>query len=267
MTHMGSIKKDRYFLQSLASGIRVLEVIAESDYPLSLSEIARHLNTSKTTATRICHTLSELQLLKKNENNKYCLTPKMLKFGYGALRTIGWRNVAKFYLERLSQELQETISLTILDGTEVMFLLRIRHGDFFPFDAGIGTKLPAHCAATGKTILAFLTADKRQSTLNKMNFRSLTVHSIDSVEDFTAELEKIKKDGYALNYEEVSIGVCGVAAPIVDTAGEAIAAISISSSTAKYSRHDLEIKLVPEVVRTAKQISEALGQMELPKIF
>lgn len=263
---MGSLKKDRYFLQSLASGISVLEVIADSDCPLSLSEIARHLNTSKTTATRICHTLSELQLLQKNENNKYFLTPKNLKFGYGAIRSIGWRNVAKFYLEHLSKELQETISLTILDGTEVMFLLRIRHGDFFPFDAGIGTKLPAHCAATGKAILAFMSPDKRQSALDMINFRSLTVHSIKSVEEFNAELAKIKEDGYALNYEEVSIGVCGVAAPIVDIDGQAIAAISISSSTAKYSRHDLEIKLVPEVVRTANQISEALGQMELTKI-
>lgn len=260
------MKKDRYFLQSLASGIRVLEVIAESDCPISLSEIARHLNTSKTTATRICYTLSELQLLQKNENNKYCLTPKILKFGYGALRNIGWRNVAKFYLERLSKEIQETISLTILDETEVMFLLRIRHGDFFPFDAGIGTKLPAHCAATGKVLLAFLSADKRQLILDKMNFRPLTVHSITSVEVFTDELEKIKKSGYALNYEEVSIGVCGVSAPIVDTDGEAIAAISISSSTAKYSINDLENKLVPDVVRTASQISEALGQMELPKL-
>lgn len=263
---MDSIKKDRYFLQSLASGIRVLEVIAESDYPISLSEIARHLNTSKTTATRICHTLSELQLLQKNENNKYSLTPKILKFGYGALRTIGWRNVAKFYLEQLSREIQETISLTILDGTEVLFLLRLRHGDFFPFDAGIGTKLPAHCAATGKAILAFLSPEKRQPTLDKMNFRPLTVHSIKSEETFTAELEKIKGDGYALNYEEVSIGVCGVSAPIVDADGEAIAAISISSSTAKYSNKDLEVKLVPYVIRTASQISEALGQMELPKI-
>lgn len=243
----------------------MLEIIAESDSPISLSEIARQLDTSKTTATRICHTLSELQLLQKNENSKYSLTPNILKFGYGALRMMGWRNVAKFYLENLSREIQQTISLTILDDTEAMFLLRIRYGDFFPFDAGIGTKLPAHCAATGKAILAFMDPQERQPILDRINFRSLTVHSITSVEKFTAELEKIKADGYALNYEEVSIGVCGVASPIFSD-GKVIAAISISSSTAKYSINDLEAELVPHVVRTACQISEALGQMELPKI-
>lgn len=256
-------KKDRYFLQSLASGIRVLEIIADSESAVSLSEIAKHLNTSKTTATRICYTLSELQLLQRNENNRYRLTPNILKFGYGALRAMGWRNIAKFYIEKLSNEIQETISLTVLDETEVMFLLRIRHGDFFPFDAGIGSKLPAHCAATGKAILAFLPADKRQLILDKMNFRSLTVHSVKSPELFLKELEDTKQKRYALNYEEVSIGVCGVAAPIIDPKGTAIASVSISTATSRYSRSDLETKLAPCVVRVADQISQALVEMEL----
>ena len=263
---MGSLKKERYFLQSLASGIRVLEFIAESGRPITLSEIASHVKTSKTTATRICYTLSELQLLQRNEHNQYSLTPKILKFGYGSLCALGWRSVAKFYLENLSHEIQETVSLTILDGTEVMFLLRIRHGDFFPFETGIGTKLPAHCAATGKAILAFLAPGKRESILDKMTFRSLTVHSVASAEKFAAELEEIKRKGFAENYEEVSIGVCGVSAPITDLKGEAIAAISISSSTAKYKRSDLSNTLGPSVLGCARQISEALVQMESPEI-
>ncbi|MDX2481024.1 MAG: IclR family transcriptional regulator [Desulfuromusa sp.] len=264
---MESSKNDRYFLKSLANGIRVLEIVAESDCPVTLSEIATKLDTTKTTATRICYTLTELKFLHKNENNKYCLTPKNLKFGYGSLKTMGWRGIAKTYLEKLFSDVQETIALTILDGTDVLFLMRMRQGNFFPFNAGVGTKLPAHCASTGKAMLAFLPQNKRQSILDRMSFKPLTVHSIKSAGDFTAELAVIREKGFAANYEEVSIGVCGISAPILDVKGEPIAGISISSDTTKYTKSALEEKLGPIVVNTAKQISEALIHIDVPEIY
>lgn len=263
---MDSSKKNRYFLKSLASGIRVLEVVAESDRPLTLSEIANHLKTSKTTATRICYTLSELQLLQRNEHNKYSLTPTVLKFGYASLCALGWREVAKYYLGKLSDETQETVSLSVLDGSEVMFLLRIRRGNYFPFDAGTGNRLPAHCTSMGKVLVAFQSPKKRKLILDKITFRSLTVHSIKSLETFIDEINEAKQKGFAVNYEEISIGVCAVSAPITNMKGEPIAAISISSATAKYSKSDMENKLAPAVVRYAKQISEALIQMESPEL-
>lgn len=266
MTDLKSLKKDKYFLKSLSSGIRALEVIAESDRPISLSEIANHLKTNKTTATRICYTLSELQLLQRDEHNKYSLTPKILKFGYASLSALGWRGVARFYLENLSKETQETVSLSVLDGTDVMFILRIRRGDFFPFETGVGTRLPAHCAAMGKALVAFQSPEKRKAILDKMTFRSLTVHSIKSSEAFNQELNEIRRKGYAVNYEEVSIGVCGVSAPVTDIKGEAISAVSISSSIGKYNKNDLESKLAPAIVRNAREISDALAQMELPEL-
>ena len=259
---MAAEKKDRYFLQSLANGIHALEIIAESERPVSLSEIANQLGTNKTTATRICHTLSELQLLQRNENHKYSLTPKTLKFGYASLSVLGWRGVAKYYLEKLHKEVQETTSLSVLEGTDAMFILRIREGDFFPFEVGVGARLPVHCTAMGKVLVAFQPSERRASILQEITFRPLTVHSITSQDRFMEQIEDVRRRGYAINYEEVSIGVCSVSAPIVDTNGDAIAAISISSSIAKYNRDELEDKLAPVIVRVAKEISQAMAHVE-----
>ena len=263
---MGSSKKDGYFLKSLASGIKVMEFVADSSRPVTLSEIANHLETTKTTATRICHTFSELNILQRNEHNKYSLTPNVLKFGYASLCSLGWLETAKFYMEKLSNEAQETAALSILDGAEVMILHRVKKGDFFPFDTGAGTKLPAHCAAMGKVLIAFQPPKKRESILNKMTFRPLTVHSITSRKKYIDELKKVRQQGFAENYEEVSIGVCGVSAPITKTNGDVIASVSISSATAKYSKIDVEKILAPAVIRTAKQISEALAHMDVQKL-
>ena len=148
----------------------------------------------------------------------------------------------------------------------VIFLLRIRKGDFFPFDVGIGAMLPAHGTSMGKVLVAFSPPKKKKLILENMTFRSLTVHSITSREAFIDEINKAKEKGFAINYEEVSIGVCGVSAPIINKKGEAIAAISISSSTAKYSKSDIEKNFAQAIVQSAKQISEALTQLESPQL-
>ena len=118
-------KKERYFLKSLANGINALVTIAESEHALSLSEIAKALKTSNATATRICYTLTELQLLQRNEHYRYTLTPNTLKFGYAAICALGWRGVAKFYLKDLFTEIREIVGLSILVGPDVLYLFQV----------------------------------------------------------------------------------------------------------------------------------------------
>jgi IclR family pca regulon transcriptional regulator len=258
--------KESYFLKTLANGISVLEAIADAHDPLTLSEIANGLGTTKTSATRICYTLSELKLIERNKLNRYKLTPNVLKFGYAAICALGWRGVAKFYLEDLFQEVRETTNLSILDGTEVLYLLRIRKGDFFPFDIRTGSKVPINCTAMGKVLMAFGQSERTREILQNMNFRQLTIHSIATRDEFVEELRKVKSAGFAINNEELSIGICGIAAPIVNEREEAIAAIGVAVSTSRYSKEDIEKTLAPPVMRVGRQISEALIQMELPKI-
>jgi IclR family pca regulon transcriptional regulator len=136
------IKKPRYFINSLAKGLSVFQAFSESDHTLTLSEIAHALRANTTTATRLCYTLTELGFIHKDGQRRYHLTPKVLTLGHSYISGLAWQEVAKYYLEVLFKEVQETVNLSILEGSEIIYIIRIRKRKYLPFDIQTGTKLP-----------------------------------------------------------------------------------------------------------------------------
>ncbi len=261
------IKRPRYFINSLAKGLAVLQAFSEADHSLTLSEIAHALRANPTTATRLCYTLSELGFIYKDGQRRYQLTPKILTLGHSYISGLAWQEVAQYYLETLFREVQETVNLSVLEGLEIIYLLRIRKRKYLPFDIRIGTKLPVYCTAMGKILMAMGPPEKINPIFRTLEFKPLTPHTIKSLNKFMDELEKVRKKGYALNDEELSIGNRAVAAPILGKQGYAVAAINIAAPTADYSTSKMEKILAPKVIQTAREISEALIKIEAPLVM
>jgi IclR family pca regulon transcriptional regulator len=175
--------------------------------------------------------------------------------------------VAQYYLEKLFREVQETVSLSILEGSEIIYVLRIRKRKYLPFDIQIGTKLPVYCTAMGKVLMAMGPPQKTQSILKTLEFKSLTARTITRLDKFLEELDRVRKKGYGINDEELSIGNRSVAAPILDEHGYAVAAIHIAVPTTEHSRSQMEKIFALQVIKTAHEISEALIKMEAPLVM
>ena len=265
--HNLQISKPRYFINSLSKGLSVLQAFAEAGHPLTLSQIANALGANNTTATRLCYTLTELGFISKDGQRRYHLTPKVLTLGHSYISGLAWQEVAQYYLESLFKEVQETVNLSILEGSQIIYLFRIRKRKYLPFDIQIGTKLPVYCTAMGKILMAMGPPKKIGSILKKLEFKPLTARTIKNLDKFKDELDKVRKRGYAINDEELSIGNRAVAAPIVDKQGYAVAATNIAVPTTEYSRSQMEKILAPQVIRTAREIFEALIKMEAPIVM
>jgi len=261
------IKRPRYFINSLSKGLAVLQAFGEADHPLTLSEIATALRANNTTATRLCYTLTELGFIQRDGQRRYHLTPKVLTLGHSYISGLAWYEVAQYYLEKLFREVQETVSLSILEGSEIIYVLRIRKRKYLPFDIQIGTKLPVYCTAMGKVLMAMGPPQKTQSILKTLEFKSLTARTITRLDKFLEELDRVRKKGYGINDEELSIGNRSVAAPILNEHGYAVAAIHIAVPTTEHSRSQMEKILAPQVIKTAHEISEALIKMEAPLVM
>jgi len=233
-------QRPRYFVNSLAKGLSLLQAFAEAGHPLILSEIAHALEANNTTATRLCYTLVELGFIQKDGQRRYHLTPKVLTLGHSYISGLAWEEVAKFYLGSLFKEVEETVNLSILEGSEMIYLLRIRKRKYLPFDIQIGTKLPVYCTAMGKVLVAMDYPNKTQSILKTLKFKPLTARTIIRLDKFIEELDSVRKKGYAINDEELSIGNRAIAAPIMDKHGYAAAAINIAMPTAEYNRSLIE---------------------------
>ena len=256
-------ENSRYFLKSLAKGLDVLQTLAESPHPMALAELSRSVRSNNATVTRICGTLAKLGFVRRDQQRRFHLTPKLLSLGYASMSGLGWRQVAQHYLEELAEKTGETVNLSVLQDRELMYLVRINNtGRILPFDLQLGSRLPVHCTSMGKSLLAFAAEEELGRILKDYDFAPLTNHTITSEEDFRRELRKAREKGYSLNDEELSYGLRSVSAPIKDLSGGAIAAINIAVPTKRVSLEDLETRLAPLAVETAEKIQKALGSME-----
>jgi IclR family pca regulon transcriptional regulator len=257
------VDKPRYFIKSLAKGLAALEAISEAGGLLTLSDIADALQIDNTTATRLCYTLTELGFLQRDGNKRYAPTPKVLLLGYSAVSRSGWYEIARYYLESLFVDVQETVNLAVPQGAEILYVITIRKDEYLPFDVRVGTKLPTHCTAMGKVLMAMGPPQDVRATLEKLEFKPLTSHTITGLDRFVAELDEVRSRGYAVNDEELSLGNRAVAAPVMGENGYAAAAVSIAAQAIRYSRAEIESTLAPKIVKTAREISEALAQMHV----
>jgi IclR family pca regulon transcriptional regulator len=228
--------------------------------------VSAALGANNTTATRLCYTLTEIGFIQRDSQKRYHLTPKILTLGHSFISGLGWKEVVQFYLESLFQEIQETVNLSVLEDSEIIYLIRIRKRKYLPFDVRIGTKLPVYCTGMGKVLMAMGPPEKIRPVLKTLEFKPLTPHTITSLTKFKDELHKVREKGYGINDEELTVGNRAVAAPIVDKNGYAVAAINIAVPTSEYSRSQMEKILAPQVMKTAREISEALIKMEAPLV-
>ncbi|MDZ7762502.1 MAG: IclR family transcriptional regulator C-terminal domain-containing protein [Desulfovermiculus sp.] len=252
----------KYYLQSLAKGIQVLKVISQSSKPIGITEIARKLNTNNATVSRICYTLSYLGYITKDIQKRWRLTPKVLVFGYAAINSQGWLQTAQHYLEELSERTGETTNLSVMEGGDIIYVCRVDTRRILPYDIRLGTTLPVHCTSMGKVLLAFRPEEKIQDVVGAIDFVALTHNTITSKDAYLKELETVRTKGYAVNDEELSVGLRSVAAPVLDSQGWSMAALNIAVSTTRMSRDQLESEMVPLLLNTAKDIESTMSFLD-----
>ena len=252
----------RYSIETLERGLSVLSLFSNDNSELTLTEISRSADINMTTSLRIASTLEGAGYLRRDpETKRYRPSLKVLQLGFSALRSMDIRQSARPYLEQLSSEAGETVSLTVLDGLEVVYVDRIRNRQIVGVVLGMGSRLPAHCTSMGKAMLAYLPEEQLKNRLNGVVLDACTGNTIVEIDSLETDLAKVRRRGYAINNQELAVGLRAVAAPIWGEHGEVVAAINISGSTETISHSRLKRELVPMLSKTASEISQSLGFM------
>jgi len=253
----------RYAIATLERGLSVLSLFSNDSSELTLTEISKSAELNMTTSLRIASTLESAGYLRRDPKTKrYRPSLKVLQLGFTALRSLDIRQAARPHLEQLSRETGETVSHGVLDGLEIVYVDRIRNRQIVGVVLGMGSRVPAHCTSMGKAILAFLPDEQLAERLNGYELKTCTANTIADVDKLNADLNKVRNQGYAVNNQELAVGLRAVAAPIRGEHGNVIAAINISGSTETISRSRLRQELAPLLMETASEISQILGHME-----
>jgi IclR family pca regulon transcriptional regulator len=253
--------QNRYNSSSLARGLEILRLFRPDQPTLSLVEIANLLGVSRTTPFRLLFTLQTLGYLRQDEQTKrYELTPKVLELGFAYLNTLQLPELARPYLERLRDETGASAHLGILDGSEVVYVARVPARGVSTVSVTIGSRLPAHATALGKTLLAYQPEEQRKDRLLLSDLHSFTNETKSMINDLLKELGAIRQQGYAISNGEFESGVRSVAAPIFDSTGNVIAAVNVAAPAAIFPDDFWGNFVLPAVLETADQLSRVYGE-------
>lgn len=250
---------ERYYVETAARTVRLLLAIAQIDEPASLPMIVAELGWSKPMVYRLVRTLVSIGALRQLDNKAYTLGPTMITLGESALRATRLVEVARPYLEQLHDELDETIVLTVLDGDEVIYLDRIEADKLLIPRTRLGSRLPAYCTSTGQVLLAGLEDEEIIARLARREFKKVAPNTLTSLDEVLERIHRVRRDGYALNDEELAVGHRATAAPVRDHSGEVAAAVSVSVPAARVSRAEIKRMATQVLTPTAERISSALG--------
>lgn len=251
-------QSDPLMVASVEKAFRVLNVFGPGRQELSLSQIAELTGLDLSGAQRFTHTLLALGYLGKNpDTRRLSLTPKALDLASHFLG--GHRLVinAMPYLMHLSKETEETVNLTLLDGTEIIFVARFMSRHLLNTDVVIGTRMPAYCTAPGIAILSRMPEDEAIAIIDRSELIAYTEHTTHKRAALIEKIRLAAKQGYATQFEEFFLGDASIAAAIVDANGKPHGAVNLAVSRSRYTPEELEQRFGPLVVAAAHTMSPA----------
>ncbi|ROQ44182.1 IclR family transcriptional regulator [Marinobacter sp. 3-2] len=248
---------DRDYVGALASGLEVLQAF-DADHPhMTLSEVAARTDMDRAKARRFLLTLHALGFVKRT-GRQFELTPRVLQLGYAYQASNQYRAVIQQYLEDITAELGESSSLAVLDGDDVVYVVRsaARHR-LMAITLSVGTRLPAAYTSMGRVLLAQLPQSELEIYINRIQLERHTLSSITEKNVLREEIDKARNLGYAVVDQELDLGLRSVAVPAYSASGELLGALNISTNAARVDMDTLLNMYLPRLQIVADQIRQA----------
>jgi IclR family pca regulon transcriptional regulator len=257
-----SLREPRYS-QSLERGLAILRCFTPARPVLGIAEIADELGMSRSTTHRYVITLVALGYLEQGAGRKYRLGLRVTDLGMSALNATGLRDHANPYLEELAARTSYATSLGVLDGSDVLYVARVRGPRRAPDGPGLellpGSRLPAHSTALGKLLLAHLPEPEQRELVAAMTLARRGPNTITSRRALRDELAVIRTSTLAVSDRELAPETVAIAAPVRDQDRAVRAAVSLGAPVSAISAAELAVALGPHLIATADRISARLG--------
>ncbi|MFC4002730.1 IclR family transcriptional regulator C-terminal domain-containing protein [Prauserella oleivorans] len=255
---MDTERNPRDHIQSLERGFAVLQAFDEQRTNPTLAELAAATGLARPVVRRILITLENLGYVR-GEAGRWSLTPRVLSIGHHYSASHAVVEVSQPHLLRLAEQTNESASLAALDGSEVVYIGRVPVRRIMSINVAIGTRIPAHATSLGRVLLAWAPAERVQQVIDETGLRAFTERTITDPAEFRRNLATVRRQGYSLVAGELEEGLVSLSAPVRDPAGNVVAALATSTSTARADLDRLRGEIAPLVIRTAEAISSDYG--------
>ncbi len=247
---------DKEFMATLAKGLAVLGCFGKAHPSMTLSEAAVAANVSRATARRILRTLAELGYVTQ-DGRQFSLSANILKLGFAYLATQSWIDRAQPLMRELSERLHESVSASILQDSEIVYVARVPTKRIMSSVLSVGSRLPAFHTAMGRIQLGFLDEAEIWRRLKSLRIDPYTPSTIT---DLQALFDRVRDDhaqGFSIVDEELERGLRSIAVAVVDRSGQAVGGVSISTHSGRVTRNEMRDAYLPALKALAAQVASA----------
>jgi len=246
------------YVQSFARGLQVIRSFSAEAPAQTLTEVAERSGLTRAGARRILLTLQTLGYVE-SDARLFRLTPRILDLGFAYLSSMPMWNLAEPEMQALTTRVGESCSAAVLDGPDIVYVLRVPTHKIMSISLGVGSRLPAYCTSMGRMLLAGMDEADARRLLEASERKPLTRHTLTDVDELMARVRQARRQGWCLVNQELEEGLISLAAPLTDRAGRTVAALNISGQANRTPAKAMEERLLPALLETAATISRLLA--------
>ena len=245
---------DPNFMTSFARGLAVLRALSNSHQPKTVVQISQHTGIPRSAVRRCLYTLDQMGYVGTELNN-FGLRPKVLTLGHSYLSSAPLIALAQPCLEKLSGNLRESCSLAVLDENQVLYVARSVTSRVWSVSLGAGMQLPAYCTSPGRVLLAGLNSQDLDRYLAQVPLLARTEYTVTSPAQLREILSSVRREGYAINSEELEVGLRSIAVPVRCASGQVRAALIVGMQATRVSADQMVEKILPVLRQAADELT------------
>jgi IclR family transcriptional regulator, pca regulon regulatory protein len=247
----------RDYVSSLARGLEVLRAFNRTRRKMTLSEVAAETGNTRAGARRILLTLVH-EGYAVADGKLFDLTPQVLELGYSVLSSKGAWDIARPFIDHLSEEIRESVSAAVLDKSDVVYVSGAQYHRVISVGITVGARFPAHCTATGRVLLAAQPEENWPGMLQSIPLTRMTDRTVTDRAEFRRVLEDVRDKGWSMVDQELEIGLMSIAVPLLNSAGGLVGAINVGVPTVRMTPEEMVEFILPKLQETVGHISQAL---------
>jgi IclR family pca regulon transcriptional regulator len=244
----------RNHLAGLEKGLAVIECFDATHQKLTIAEVAQAVGLSRAAARRCLLTLTHLGYADY-DGKFFRLTVHAMRLGYAYLASTTMPQILQTFVERLSEETNESSSAATLDGSEMVYVARAAVKRILAINVNVGTRLPLFCTSLGRVLLAALDPRDAESRLASTPRPEFTEHTITSLPQLRRQLADVRANGYCLVEEELQLGLISLAVPVHNSSGRTVASICVTSQPHRTSAKQMLKEYLPKLLKNQEALS------------
>jgi IclR family transcriptional regulator, pca regulon regulatory protein len=245
------------YVQSFARGLQVIRSFSAAHPRQTLTEVANATGLTRAGARRILLTLQTLGYVQ-SDGKWFRLTARILDLGFAYLSSMPLWNLAEPAVEALVEQVKESSSIAVLDGADIVYVMRVPTHKIMKNSLGIGSRLPAYCSSMGRVLLAALPDDAVRERLQAAERPALTRHTQTEVDALMDRIRQVRRQGWCLVNQELEEGLISLAAPLRGPQGGVVAAINLSGQANRTSARAAQEGWLPHLLAAADAVSGLL---------